>query len=218
MGEPGMIDPQFADTFTDLNGRQVRQFASQMGNLGFARMTETLLSMLDSGAWREFVDGLGTYRFLPGEFDYFLTQQGVNREHVMKGVQDLDVKARLEGAMDERRTGEEGYRRRLTSAREQNPQRPGRPIEPFGYTEFEAKSLVNGSAAPRRGYRPPLGKALRRYTNTEGRTTLEPARQTVPKWQQLRNQAERLSDDDLDALVGHLKDEQRRRRRRVPPG
>lgn len=103
------IDPEFAQSFADLNGRQVHQFASQMSNLGFARMTDVLLSMLESGVWREFGDGQGDFRFLPGEYDYFLSQQGVDRKHVMRGVRDLDAKARLEAAMDERRTGEDGY-------------------------------------------------------------------------------------------------------------
>lgn len=53
------IDAQFAESFADPNGRQVHHFASTMANLGFARMTEALLSMLDSGTWREFTDGLG---------------------------------------------------------------------------------------------------------------------------------------------------------------
>lgn len=50
----------------------------------------------------------------------------------MKGVQDIKAKARLEAAMDERRTGEDGYRRHILDARNANPQRPGRPIVPFG--------------------------------------------------------------------------------------
>lgn len=204
------IGPEFAQAFTDLNGRQVHQFASQMANLGFARMTEELLSMLDSGVWREFEDGLGTYTFLPGEYDYFLTQQGVDRDHVMKGVRDLDAKARLEAAMDERRTGEEGYRRRLVEARAANPQRPGRPIEPFGYTEAEAKSLVSSTRRTAAGHKEALGDRVRRYTNTG--STARPVDDT-PKWVRLRNQAERLSDDDLDELLDALKAESRRRKR-----
>lgn len=215
MGNPGSsvngtIGPEFAESFADLNGRQVHQFASEMANLGFARMTEALLGMLDSGIWREFVDGLGTYRFLPGEYDYFLTQQGVDREHVMKGVRDLDAKARLEAAMDERRTGEGGYRRRLTEARDQNPQRPGRPIEPFGYTESEAKALVKSTRRNAAGHREALGDGVRRYTNTG--SAARPVDDT-PRWVRLRNQAERLSDDDLGELVDALKAEQRRRKR-----
>ena len=39
-----------------------------------------------------------------------------------------DATDKLEAAMDERRTGEPGYRRRITEVRFSNPQRPGRPI------------------------------------------------------------------------------------------
>lgn len=207
------IGPEFADSFADVNGRKVHQFASEMANLGFARMTEVLLSMLDSGDWRQFHDGLGTYRFLPGEFDYFLTQQGVNREHVMKGVRDLDAKARLEAAMDERRTGEDGYRRRIAEAREQNPHRPGRPIEPFGLNRAEAKAQVNWGGGAAATHREALGDRVRRYSLTGGRTTQKPSEEApTPRWVRLRNTAERLPDDDLDALIDALKAERRRRK------
>lgn len=119
----------------DLHGKQVHAFATQVANLGFAKMADELLAMLDSGAWLEFKDGLGVYRFLPGEFDYFLSQQGVSREDVINGVRDLDVKARLDEHMNERRTGEDGYRRRVESVRRSNPSRPGRTIAPFGSTD-----------------------------------------------------------------------------------
>jgi hypothetical protein len=213
VGEPGVthIDPEFLESFSDLNGRQVRQFASQMANLGFARMTEALVAMLDSGVWRQFEDGQGVYRFLPGEYDYFLTQQGVARENVMRGVRDLDAKAHLEEAMDERRTGEDGYRRRLAEVRAANPQRPGRPIEPFGVTKAEAKDLLGGVARQPRPDRAALGEATRRFSNTGGRTSIRPSREAVPLWMRLRNSAERLNDDDLRALLDALKAEHRRR-------
>lgn len=196
--------------FTDLNAKKVSAFASQMANLGFERMTHELLSMLDSDAWREFKDGLGTYKFLPGEFDYFLTQQGVTRESIMKGVQDLDAKARLEHYMDERRTDEAEYRRRITEAREANPQRPGRPMEPFGYTESEAKVLFSGTQRAAVS-RPPLGDRVRRYVNTGGETT-KTARDELPRVARLSRTACRLNDEDLASLIGTLREEQHRRR------
>lgn len=213
------IGPEFAESFTDINGKQVHQFASQMANLGFARMTEALLGMLDSHVWQEFTDGLGVYRFLPGEFDYFLTQQGVARDHVMRGVADIEAKAQLEAAMDERRTGENGYRRRLAEVREQVPQRPGRPIDAFGYTQLEAKAHVNGSAVvdgARGKARESLGSAVRRHTNSGGTSPRRPSEQ-LPRWIQLRNRAERLPDEDLTSLLDALKAEQRRRRKAGAP-
>lgn len=168
--------------------------------------------MLQSGAWHNFKDGVGTYVFLPGEFDYFLSQWGVSREDVMNGVRDLDVKALLEQHMDERRTGEEGYRRRITEVRAVVPQRPGRPIEPFGYSKGEAKALVDGPADAVRNDRPALGRAVRRWTLTAGETTRRPV-ESLPRVEKLRRAAIRLDDDDLTDLIDSLKQEQRRRRR-----
>jgi hypothetical protein len=181
-----------------------------MANLGFERMTEELLAMLDSEAWHEFKDGLGTYRFLPGEFDYFLTQQGVSRELVMKGVQDLDAKAHLEHHMDERRTNDTSYRRRVIEVREANPRRPGRPIEPFGYTVSEAKILFADTQRTATA-KPALGDRVRRYVNTGGQTT-KTARDKLPRVVQLSRSAARLSDEDLASLISALVEEQHRRR------
>ena len=40
---------------------------------------------------------------------YFLSERGIRRDDVMK-IPDVDIKAEIEAAMDERRTGEDGYR------------------------------------------------------------------------------------------------------------
>jgi hypothetical protein len=198
--------------FLDIHGREVHAFAMGMANVGFSRMAELLLSMLKSEAWRSFKDGNGSYNFLPGEFDYFLTQRGIRREDVMK-IPDVEVKAKLEERMDERRTGERDYRRPVLQARVENPQVPGRPIEPFGYTEAEAKTLVNGTRTDRAGqHREPLGHTVRRFRNTGGAATKEPADQ-LPRVERVRRSALRLDDEDLADLIESLKQEQRRRRR-----
>jgi hypothetical protein len=201
--------------FTDLNGRQVHAFATEVENVGYSRLKELLLAMLQSGAWRSFRDGVGAYAFLPGEFDYFLSQWGVAREDVMNGVRDLDAKALLEQHMDERRTGEEGYRRPILQARAEIQQRPGRPIAPFGITEAEAKALVDGSRAQRAVHREALGHTVRRFTNSGG-TTAKPPSRALPLVERLRRSAARLGDDDLADLIDSLKQEQRRRRRQQP--
>jgi hypothetical protein len=152
------------------------------------------------------------------------------------------------------RTLKRAGRRRVAEARLANPTRPGRPIEPFGLTKSEAKTLVNGGAGVARRDRPAypsrpgrpiepfgytqseakaqvslrggrpaalhreaLGDAVRRFSNTGGRTTIRPSRESVPRWVQLRNSAERLADDDLDALLDALEVERRRRRRTSEP-
>lgn len=129
-GDRRVSDESAEEDFLDTHGRAVHPFSLDMANLGTARLGRELVAMLESGAWRTFKDGLGNYQFLPGEFDYFLSQQGVDRDHVMQGVRDVAMKARLEEAMDERRTGDEEYRRPLELARKVNPQRPDGPSGP----------------------------------------------------------------------------------------
>jgi hypothetical protein len=90
------------------------------------------------------------HQFLEGEFDYFLTQQGVRRDDVMNSVRDIETKARLEAHMDGRKTGEGGYHRRILEMRAANPARPSRPIEPFGYTKTEARLPTNRPVWPGR--------------------------------------------------------------------
>lgn len=163
-------------------------------------------------AWRSFKDGLGSYNFLPGEFDYFLSQRGIRREDVMK-LPDVKIKAELESHMDERRTGENDYRRPVIEARDANPQRPGQPIEPFGYTQSEAKALVShsGSGGTTIQHREALGSRVRRFGNTGSTTNAKS--ELLPVAERVRRSAMRLSDDDLADLLAALKQEQQRRKR-----
>jgi hypothetical protein len=199
------------EDFLDPHGRRVHQFSLQMTNLGLAKMADLLIAMLDAGDWREFRDGLGTYRFMPGEFDYFLTQQGIDRDQILHGIRDIEVKAKLADAMDERRTGEEGYRRRLADVRREVPSRPGRPIEPFGYTKREAKVLAGKSLAERLSLRerPALGTRVRQVTRSGQSAHFESER--LPKWERLARSTVRLPDQELAKVVQALHDELDRR-------
>lgn len=201
---------------TDENGELIVRFSNTMQNLGMARAADELVNMMESGRWQKFVQGFQTFEFLPGEFDYFLTQQGVTRDMVI-AIRDVEAKARLEDAMDERKTGEPGYRRPILQAREEIPKIPGRPIVPFGYTKKDAKLLVNGSGVAEGapwirvgGHEPALGDRLRRWKQT-GKTT--PPAEQRPKWERLASSAVRLDDDALEALHDAIKAEKQNRRR-----
>jgi hypothetical protein len=133
-------------------------------------------------------------------------------------IRDIEAKARLEEAMDERKTGEPGYRRPILQARAEIPQIPGRPIVPFGYTRDDAKVLVNGSGVAEGapwirlgGHDTALGDRVRRWKRTG--TTIPPADQR-PRWERLAASAVRLDDDDLEALYEELRAERAKRRRR----
>ena len=200
--------------FLDLHGKQVHSFSLEIANVGYQRMGDLLIAMLESEAWRSFRDGISSYSFLPGEFDYFLTQRGIRREDVTQ-LPDMNVKGRIAMAADERRTGEDNYRRRILQVRAENPQIPGRPIEPFGLTKAEAKALANGSAvADGTHSRPALGVRVRRFTNSNGdRSRAKAPAETLPRAERLRRSAVRLDDDDLAGLVDSLKQELARRKR-----
>ena len=144
---------------------------------------------------------LATYRFLPGEFDYFLTQQGVTREQVLHGIQDVEAKAHLEDGMDERRTGEDGYRRPLEQARAMIPERPGRPIEPFGYTSAEGRRFTGRSSS-----REPLGRAPRQFRKTGGATTKRP-NELIDRTERITRAVLRLPEPELRKLIEAIQNE-----------
>lgn len=201
----------------DMHGREVLGFATTMQNLGLAKAIDMLIKMLESEHWLKFVQGGQTFEFLPGEFDYFLTSQGITRDQVM-AIRDVETKSRLEEAMDERKTGHEGYRRPILRARAELPRLSGRAIEPFGYTQAERKVLVNGSGHEdgrfSKVHLEALGSSVRRWTNTQGATS-RPPRYERPMWERLLTSAVRLDDDDLEALYEELRAERAKRRRRA---
>lgn len=192
----------------DSNGEVVHQFQLEMGNLGFARMEDRLRAMLESDAWREWRDGLGQARFLEGEFDYFLTAVGVDRDLIVKGVANLDVKARLDEHMDETKTGGE-TRRTLDQVL---TDMPNRPIEPFGWTKAEAKTLQKLGRINAATDRKPLGSRVRQYRHTG---VSKFARETVPRIERLIGQMVKLTDDELVRLAAEVDSERARRAERL---
>lgn len=113
--------------------------------------------------------------------------------------------------MDERRTGEEGYRRRIVAVRDSNPKRPGRPILPFGYTRAEARSLAGVDNSQQHRELPALGSAVRRWTKTGGKPA-SASRERLSPLERARRMALGLADEDLQELIERLHEEQQRRR------
>lgn len=199
--------PTDAGGIADDNGEIVQQFAMTMHNLGLARAAEVLVEMLKSNRWREWSQGGMTFRFLPGEFDYFLSQQDIHRADVM-AIPDIEIKAALEGAMDERRTGEDGYRRPIEVARSQLPTLPGRPALPFGYSRKEAAALGE-EAAHLPDHRPALGDRVRRYRNSNG--TVSGSRDDRPRWERLAASIRRLPEEEFELIRRFITEETDRR-------
>jgi hypothetical protein len=183
--------PTEEEGLTDHNGELVEEFSLRLANLGFQRMADEITTMLDSGVWRSWKDGLGHVTLLDGEFDYFLSMCGITRDDIMHGIRDMGAKARLETAMDERRGGEEGYRRRYPDVR--SAVGPHRKPEPFGLTKAEAKALVE----------------TRGGDATNG-TTTKPSERRSPL-EQAQAAISRLNDDDFAQLWEWLREQRRTR-------
>jgi len=194
---------------TDRNGELVHRFSLQMENLGFQRMADELVRMLDSGIWQDWKDGLGRVHLLPGEFDYFLSSCGITREDVMHGIRDMGIKARLEEAMDERRTGEDDYRRRYEEIK---PTLGRRNATTFGYTKSEQKTLNGRGVQHAPTKREALGTSVRRYGNTGNATT--PSRRKRSKVEQVERSIELLTDREFAKLSAWLAGHRRQRRRK----
>lgn len=197
----------------ELNGRMVHAFSLEMNNLGFQRMADKIRSMLESGAWRRYVDGLGEVELLPGEFDYFLSMCHVTRDMVMTGIRDVAAKAKLQLAMDERRAGEDGYRRHYEDVRVAMGAR--RRAEPFGYTQAEAKSLAKADAGlVTSKYRPALGESIRRYITTG--STIRPSKPRT-RVERLEASIARLADEELAELLEWVSNHQKQRGQKPEP-
>lgn len=94
----------------------------------------------------------------------------------------------------------------IGDARQQLPDRPGHPVEPFGYTTSEGKALGQGSQA-----RSALGRAPRQFRATSGATTKRP-NETLPRIERLCRAVGRLADDDLDRIAAAIEEERTRRK------
>lgn len=147
----------------DRNGELVHRFSLHMQNLGFQRMADELVTMLDSGVWTRWRDGSGEVVLLPGEYDYFLSMCGITRDMVMTGIRDMEAKARIAEAMDERRAGEDDYRRAFPEVKAALGRRDA---EPFGFTQAERAAVESAFDKRVSRYQPALGSRVRRYVRT----------------------------------------------------
>ena len=94
------------------HGSHVDQFARSVPNMGrLGDLTRAIMEMLRSGDWRDYSDATGAYHFLPGEFDYFLALQTVERRDIARLYLTPEERIELATAMDRTRTGEADYRR-----------------------------------------------------------------------------------------------------------
>lgn len=104
------------------HGEHVHRYARAVPNMGrIGDLTRATVELLRSEDWREYTDATGAYRFLPGEFDYFLALQTVEARDVARFYLSMEERAELAMAMDRSRTAEDGYRRTREDVAQAHP-------------------------------------------------------------------------------------------------
>jgi hypothetical protein len=99
----------------DDNGRRVVSFASRIRNLGrVAELTDAVIDIATSGAWRDYHVATGHEAWRDAELDYFLIACGMHREDVSRVLAYNAQAKALADMMD--RTAADDRRRPLATA------------------------------------------------------------------------------------------------------
>ena len=189
-----------ASTLT-AHGAAVNAFGRHVHNLGrMGDLTAMILEMLHSEAWRRYRTATGTYRWLPGEFDYFLAVHDVDARDLPRLFLTPEKRAELAKAMDRTRVDDPHYRRSLDAAASANGTRhgllekwttyhwaPGDPIGPRVRSRIKTGVTFEESARARREVR----------LRSNGSWT---------RIQAVIRAAANLSDDEIRAVVDALRD------------
>jgi hypothetical protein len=73
------------DDLVDANGREVISFTGKVQNLQrVAELTQSIIEMAESGAWRDYTTAIGHQRWLDAEYDYFLISCQLERDDVAR--------------------------------------------------------------------------------------------------------------------------------------
>lgn len=103
------------EKLTDANGDQVIAFTGRIRNLArIAELTNSILEMAESGAWRDYRTAVGHERWLDAEFDYFLIACQMQRDDVARVLAWNADSAKLAPLMD--RDAPPDHRRPLETA------------------------------------------------------------------------------------------------------
>lgn len=104
-----------SENLTDANGDQVIAFTGRIRNLArIAELTNSILEMAESGAWRDYRTAVGHERWLDAEFDYFLIACQMQRDDVARVLAWNADSAKLAPLMDRDATPQ--HRRLLETA------------------------------------------------------------------------------------------------------
>lgn len=89
------------DDLVDANGREVISFTGKVQNLQrVAELTQSIIEMAESGAWRDYTTAVGHQSWLDAEYDYFLISCALERDDVARVLAWNADSAKLAPLMD----------------------------------------------------------------------------------------------------------------------
>src|SRR5207248_1425526 len=89
------------DDLVDANGREVIAFTGKVQNLQrVAELTQSIIEMAESDAWRDYSTAVGHQRWLDAEYDYFLISCQLERDDVARVLAWNADSAKLAPLMD----------------------------------------------------------------------------------------------------------------------
>jgi hypothetical protein len=90
-----------AEELLDENGREVVAFTGKVQNLQrVAELTQSIITMAESGVWRDYTTAVGHQRWLSAEYDYFLISCQLMRDDVARVLAWNAESAKLAPLMD----------------------------------------------------------------------------------------------------------------------
>ena len=90
-----------ANPFLDKNGEQVVHFAADVRTLGkLGELSDKIIEMAESGAWRRYRTAVGTDSWLECEFDYFLIGCDLEYEDVYRAIKWEKLGEQVRAMMD----------------------------------------------------------------------------------------------------------------------
>jgi hypothetical protein len=189
-----------SDDLVDANGQEVISFTGKVQNLQrVAELTNSLIQMADSDAWRDYTTAAGHQRWLDAEYDYFLISCQLDRGDVARVLAWNAESAKLAPLMDREAPPE-----RRRSLEEAAAEWAGAGTEPL-LQRAERLGWANGSG---RLSASPVPRRARTVAAT-GMTMEERARKS--RAERISADRRRALDDIADQVRRQVPDERERR-------
>jgi hypothetical protein len=196
-----------SEPFLDEAGEKVVRFMGEARNLSrLGELTDEVVAIAESGAWRTYRTALGTERWLECELDYFLISCDLSHEDVSRVLAYTRKGGDLAAMMD--REANSGRRRTLAQASEAwrapTPETLLERARRLGWTRGETEELRSPPLSPRVRARQAHGGSLEENARNERARRISARRRRELDVLARRTQADVVGPDELRYLVDQL--------------